>query len=406
MRIQEGEKRVRFGSEKGPEGRVLPGAADRFLAIVFCLIITLPGAKMLVTPPATKSLTEKRTLAPLPPLRQLLPFPRGGRRQELKAFVNDHFGFRSELVALRADLLVYGFNVSPVPRVVLGRDYWLYVGGEGRASELPSSCEEQPFNDDELVRIRRAICKRRDWARDRGAHFLLVVPPNKATIYPENLPPEWTGVVRRTGLDQVLDDLRTHSDIAFLDFRPSLREEKQLRPVYYRTDSHWNRVGAAIVSREIATRLRAWFPDIPDLSLGNYQMESRPGFLGDLSLMLGLIPPLTEEEVEVVPNRSFRATRVTSLFEPPRYHAQGRDGVITTSCPDLRLPSGLILRDSFFEDVVPLLSECFRTCTYVWSNQIPESADGMRPDVVVFEIAERAIGRLRNDEDPILNPPW
>src|SRR5262249_33120358 len=149
-------------------------------------------------------------------------------------------------------------------------------------------------------RIRGAIVRRRDWARDRGAHFLFVVAPNKSSIYPEFLPDSGRLPNRPSRLDQVLDDLREHTDVEFVDLRPSLLGAKALGPVYYRFDTHWNDRGLVVAGAAILDQLRAHFRDMPRLDRDECRFEAEPGRIGDLARMLANVPPLEEDWIRVL----------------------------------------------------------------------------------------------------------
>jgi alginate O-acetyltransferase complex protein AlgJ len=228
---------------------------------------------------------------------------------------------------------------------------------------------------------------------------LFVVAPNKATIYPEHLPPLDLLTNRRTRLDQVFDDLRSHTDIAFIDLRPALLAAKASGELYYKHDTHWNGKAAAIASAKIVDHLRISFPGLAPLSNEDFRIRTEPDWVGDLARMLGTIPLLKEEKIKLMPQALKGATFIANPFSPPADHPFSTDALITTENPAPGQPTAIVLRDSFFESVIPVLSERLSRATYLRTYHIPAAANEIRPDVVVLEIVERTLYALTNEKD-------
>jgi hypothetical protein len=112
------------------------------------------------------------------------------------------------------------------------------------------------LSDAELTQWRRAVEGRRAWWRERGAEYLLVLVPNKSTIYPERLPAFLRSQARPGKLDQLVGHLRDQqSPLPVLDLRAALLAAKAQQTVYWPTDSHWNAEGLTVASAAILARL-------------------------------------------------------------------------------------------------------------------------------------------------------
>ncbi|MCX6951178.1 MAG: hypothetical protein NTV51_03195, partial [Verrucomicrobia bacterium] len=137
--------------------------------------------------------------------------------------------------------------------MVVGRNDWLFYSGEMTVQDLLG---RDRMNEEELSAWRRAIEGRRAWWRERGAEYLLVLVPNKSTIYPELLPAFLRTQIRPGKLDQVVDYFRAKaSPVPLLDLRAALRTAKARNTVYWPTDSHWNAEGLAAGCDAIMARL-------------------------------------------------------------------------------------------------------------------------------------------------------
>ena len=68
------------------------------------------------------------------------------------------------------------------------------------------------FPEEKAARIARTLVERRDWLRAQGIHYVLMIPPEKSSIYPEKLPSR----IHRFGLPSCLDQF-----LAYLEGRGS-----------------------------------------------------------------------------------------------------------------------------------------------------------------------------------------
>src|SRR6516225_8270343 len=101
-------------------------AADWLVIAMFLSATTLPAGRSLIgaRPPTERA--ENRQLESMPPLgprRELLVrFP-----AQFEAFYQDHFGLRNILLRWLHMTEVVGLHVSSSPKVVLGKDGWLFL---------------------------------------------------------------------------------------------------------------------------------------------------------------------------------------------------------------------------------------------------------------------------------------
>lgn len=361
---------------------------DVVLIAGFLLAIALPLVDVLAGLDPTPALAEKRALAPTPTLRPgemvSVSYVRA-----LESWWNDNFGFRRALVRQYSRLQL-ALGVSPTKRVILGKEGWLYFAED---DALAAYRAVRPFTPGELARWRRRMEARRDWLTERGIRFLVVVAPNKETIYPEFMPATLNRVGAVTRLDQLLVHIRERSTVQILDLRPVLVDAKATGIIYLRTDTHWNDRGAYLASREVARRLGSPFPRLASLPEPQFEAVTRTGWSGDLAAMLSLDGRLQEPRLELRPLVPRRAR----IAESSRNAGDGRPDVTVTETDDPALPRAVMFHDSFGVSLIPFLSERFARIIY-WSgsgdwrrNFDPALVERERPDVVIQEIAERLL---------------
>ena len=201
------------------------------LIAVFVVLISLPLAGLILGFDRAFVLEENRNLAPRPELKldraALAALP--GR---FEAYFNDHFGFRKRLIYWLAVVKVQGLGVTSTPGVTLGSNGWLYLASDAAVLSYRAA---RPFTPAQLEAVPAdSSRRRRDWLAARGIPYLMVIPPNKDTIYPEFMPAAYNKVNPRSRLDQLVDYMKDHSSVSILDIREDLRRAKQVERVYRR----------------------------------------------------------------------------------------------------------------------------------------------------------------------------
>jgi hypothetical protein len=361
---------------------------DVALIVGFLVAVALPLADILVGLDPTPALTEKRRLAPPPRLGpgEMVSVSYIGA---LEGWWNDNFGFRRALVRQYSRLQL-AFGLSPTKSVILGKAGWLFFAED---DALASYRALRPFTAEELEVWRRRIERRRDWLAARGIRFLVVVAPNKETIYPEFMPEALNRVRPTTRMDQLAAHLKARSSVELLDLRGPLREGKRRSVLYLRTDTHWNDRGSLLVSREIVGRLSAWFPRLRPLPESAFEPVAHDGWSGDLVAMLSLEGHLRESRLELRPLRA-RLARPAAVEMP---QAEAQRTVSATETGDPTLPRAVMFHDSFGVRLIPFLSEHFARIVYSsgpadWRRNFdPQLVERERPQVVIQEIAERLL---------------
>ena len=147
------------------------------------------------------------------------------------------------------------FGVSSLPNVMAARRLVL-LARRGRPFARPPLPRHAALPAGRGRRHRGRARRRDDWLAARGIAYVVMVVPDKVTIYPEH-----SGVDRAVAGPTPYDRVarrrsRATGACTFVDLRPALRAAKAHERVYYKTDSHWNYNGA-VVGYEALMRRRA-----------------------------------------------------------------------------------------------------------------------------------------------------
>jgi alginate O-acetyltransferase complex protein AlgJ len=281
-------------------------------------------------------------------------------------YLDTHFGFHNWLLRRNSIIKVRYFHASSVANVILGKNRWLfYRPGVDDYRELTS------LTDTQLQFLKQTIEEERDSLAQMGICYLIVIAPNKETIYPEYLPTTATRVQQKTELDQFLEYLKVNSDIDILDLRASLLEAKTRYPVYYRSDTHWNHYGAFVADCEIIKQLSARFPNLQPPSSSDYDVVPEDASLScDLANLLALPDMFRESEA---PSVVLKADWTSS---------------------QAKLKKAVVFSDSFYTALGPYLSTHFQDVITAPMGARFDRAlvEREQPDVVISVYVERNFG--------------
>lgn len=185
--------------------------------------------------------------------------------------------------------------------------------------------------------------------------------------------------------EQLIAYLREHTDIQVVwpyDEMKKYMAEHTDTPLYYRTDTHWNQLGAYIGTSALLSALGI---DTPEPSEAN-RTEIEPTW-GDLYKLLALQGVLTMQDVECTQDGYPTAGTKSEGVEPAdseKYTNTGKDERHV-----------MIARDSFGIAMSDYVGSYFAE-TYIFhrSNLTKSMIDDNHPDVFVYEMAERYTDNL------------
>jgi len=364
---------------------------DMLLTLVFCVLVCLPLVGGVMGWDLTHDLGEKRVLAQCPVLGR---DPLGTIPEAFEAFYQDHFGFRNGLIRGHNWIRYKLCKGSSFGKVLFGKNDWLFLTKSGI---LPDFLGQNPMTAADLDAWKDVLEQRQHWLADRGIHYLFVISPNKATIYPEMLPDHVQRGRGRSRMDQLLDFLRDHSSVNLIDLRPALLQAKTSGLIYHPKDSHWTDRGAFVAYEQICRRLREWFGDVEPLSSDCFELTTGREAT-DLSMMLGLGKELAGDTELWVPKTPYEAVRMPLTL--PAEYASSR-GFAPEDHVAMESEKGkhrlLMFHDSFAVrgGLREHLGECFRRSAF--TSTIPDMqsiellVEQEHPDVVIEQMVERKL---------------
>ncbi len=360
--------------------------ANRALLLVFLIAIYAPMITMYSGLAPRSALTEKRRLALRPPAPRSMGavqrYPRLFER-----YFDDQFGLRSLLVRAYMQLMVHGLHVPQINNVIIGQAGWLYYAGNGEMADYQRT---RQFSAAQLARIVHTQQQRCDWLRQRGIAYVVFIPPNKSSVYPEHMLPSLPRAAGASRLQQVVTALRTRTTVPVVDVEMLFSTARYARLLYLMTDSHWNDYGALLAQQVLLREVARAVSNVAPIETSACTITEEPRMGSDLAFMLGLQDTYHDTNVLVCPLTGFMATNVALPYALPKDYL-----AYATEHPNKQLPRAVIFRDSFGNRSNPFLAECFSRSVFLWTYDFDAAViEREQPAVVIYQLVERVMDVL------------
>jgi hypothetical protein len=155
-----------------------------------------------------------------------------------QAWFDDHFGGRDFLIRLKTQIDYSLFDTST--RVHLGQDSWLFYRSV-LDQEKPRMERQLAVGDTALA---EGIGHLAQELKARNVQLILMPIFLADIFYPDKLPRSVPALPQPSRFSQAVERWRHIPDVTIFDSAPILRELQATRPIFYKTDFHWNEPAA------------------------------------------------------------------------------------------------------------------------------------------------------------------
>ena len=351
----------------------------RQIAVLFVFFILAPSVTGMFGIGVLSESVEKRRFADWPPipvsLEQALSYS-----ARIDDYLQDRFGMKRLLLFLPA-LKYYVGGERIEGNWIIGRDRWLFTAYDGA---IPKHLGKQCMTPAEGAEWVKLVKASKDATERLGGRFLLVIAPDKQSIYPEYLP-KW--VAHNPGkCDRYLQAVTAFrsAGIAVVDARAALLSAKKDGRVYFKNDTHWNDTGAYTTYLSIRNAF-GWAGAVPDMEA---RRETKVG--GDIigALNLDYIEEPTVTYVGYLPKDYENPEPLHNVYS--KVQATFRSHILPGAGNRGRV---LIVGDSYSIGLRKFLLQEAREVAWTdrrWGRE-QDAIKKLRPNWVVMEIAERLL---------------
>lgn len=267
--------------------------------------------------------------------------------------------------------------------LIAEQDGWLVYTDENSLDDFQNT---DPLNKVELETIRKRLKSLCSSVNEAGIYLIIVIPPNKNTIYSERLTPQIPRIKDKSRLDQILSVWKNTENCTMIDLRGPLLEAKQHAAVYNATDTHWNYAGAYIAYERVVQVIRKDFPAVVLHPLSDFE-QKQVIISGDLGPKFAHIK-IEEEDIQFKPK--FQPSVIQRAYGPITVGKIPVHDFTVTMTGKPELPVAIVYRDSFFDHLYRFIGESFNEGYYYWSHNIDfPMLRKKKPDYLILEATER-----------------
>lgn len=292
-------------------------------------------------------------------------------QEKLNDFTGRLFA-RQKLIALNTELTsrLTGGTYMESTQVLLGKDDWLFYKTQLDGHPIWDYMGINHFTEDELAAMAANLTQMRDYfEKERGIDFYLTALPNKEIVYEEYMPDTIARVNEVSRGEQVAEYMWANTDLVYVFPKQALSEAKEQYQVYYKTDTHWNQIGAFVGMQEIFREAYGTHADIDSVV---FRVDSET-FSGDLATIAGV-------------NDQYAIDTVYAFERESADPAQYRDEV------------ALVVGDSFSGFLSAIAKGYYKEVYWIYTKEFTmDMVEEYQPDVIIWETVERFAETFLNE---------
>lgn len=310
--------------------------------------------------------------------------------QEINAwyghYVEDRVAFRETAVRFYMDATYAVFGEFSEDLHMYGKDGEVFPADDGYIRAYQHLATDEELIDSLVTYLDRT----NQYLEKQGIPFVFLAGLDKKTVYGEEMPDYIHVDTAKESIMEMLARKLTEKQVPYVIPVQELRDAKQVERVYNQKydSAHWNARGAMIGLRLLNEKVREMDPDVPLLTEDVFTASSEKKTLEFISL------PITEQ----VPVYMLKPEYGDSILADGSLldvlpHVAGTGIQHYLNDKALSDKTILILQDSFLDGKQDFFAYRYQN-VYMISRQNYESmqyyVETLKPDVVVFENAERA----------------
>lgn len=318
----------------------------------------------------------------------------GETTDKFSKHLDKHLPWREHLIAT-ANVGRYVLTRGAGDQVRLGRDEWLF------------SVEELQFSPYSQAHMTQRLDLASHLARQLASHqvnLLVLLVPDKARVHAEQLSngryPAWN-TDRYT---QALMGLQSRH-IPVVNLLETFERSKQAKPLYYRTDTHWNQDGALLASQAVAAQMRSAFA-APSWAQTRFVSESPPQpkeRVGDLLTMMSMahVPNWLRPNPDMEPKAVTRKQEESSALG--LFGDVNMPVVLTGTSYSMRANFHGYLQAALETEVLNVAKDGGGFLQSIQAYLSDDAFKSSPPKLLVWEIPERMFGQPLTEQELALS---
>lgn len=251
-------------------------------------------------------------------------------------------------------------------QVLLGKEDWLFYKSTEDGDPISDYQGINHYDEATMQAVADKLTNERNQFANYGIDFYILSIPNKSSVYPEYMPDTIERKDTTSRTDLLMKYLEENTDLNVVDAKPILEKAKKKKQVYYKSDTHFNQIGAFVTVQALKDKIDGKTDSLKDVKFDKVMNN----YSGDLACLCDMQDTFNDD----IQYQLDAATVNTKIKSNKRI---------------------LVIGDSFSEVMQSIMSQYFAEVKTVniWSFE-PSLLDEYKPDIVVWEHAERYTDRF------------
>lgn len=359
-----------------------PTAHQAFAAVVFIAVMLIGAWQITAAAFNPDGLEFPRTF---------LDFREGRTTQELEKQLDKKLPARATLIA-GANTLRYLITGGGGEQVRTGRDQWLFLTDELRYDA------DGPANLQARADMLGVAAQR---LNEQGVKLVIALVPDKARIYETKLSSGQYPAYNQSRYQDALVALRQRKVIT-VDLLQSLTQAALKSEVFYRTDTHWNQIGAEVAARTVASQVQQLGVALDTTTFKTTTEAASVERVGDLVRLMGLqdmpnaLRPMPDQEAAASTSQTSPESAGGGLFGDAVVPV-----VMTGTSYSMRGNFHGYMQQALSSKVLNTAKDGGGFLQAVTAYLTDEAFRSSKPKVLIWEVPERFLMTKLEDE-----PKW
>ena len=216
------------------------------VTVCFTLLLLFPLVERVTHIFPDAALQENRMPAPMPDWKQ---FTLQKYLMGWQSWFNDCYSGRNFLIRLKTQIDYSVFSYSD--KVYIGRNGWLFYRS---VVDVGEPAVEQ-LSETDYDHIVKNFADLNAWLAKRGIHLIIVENELKDAFYAEELPFSAPKRPLKYHYRHLSERLARETGASYIDSSAILSALKDERPIFHKTDFHWNDPAAFAVARAVVDQI-------------------------------------------------------------------------------------------------------------------------------------------------------
>ncbi len=164
-------------------------------------------------------------------------------------------------------------------QVLLGKEDWLFYKTTEDGDPISDYQGINHYDEATMQAVADKLTNERNQFVKYGIDFYILSIPNKSSVCPEYMPDTIERKDTTSKTDLLMKYLEENTDLNVVDAKPTLVKAKKKKPVYYKSDTHFNQIGAFVTVQALKDKIDGKTDKLKDVKFGKITNH----YTGDLA---------------------------------------------------------------------------------------------------------------------------